>query len=364
MRKPTIKSIEIKAANIPLNNPVIARIGTFSHWAFMTIEIKCSDNTTGKGYIGPYLIQYAPAIAMTMRELFKQFEGREIAPYQFFNEGMKSLSLLGRSGIALYALAGLDIAFWDAEAKVAGVPLCVHLGGSISPVKSYNSNGLWLKEPESLYDETLSLLNNGGFEIVKVRLGRPSLSEDLKAVENVRKALGAERLLLSDFNQGLSLPDAIMRLKGLDNEGLYWFEEPVVYHDFDAYKELRRRMNTPIMMGENFHGPDNAMRAMKDQICDFIMPDLMRIGGVSGWVKTASIAESFGIQVSTHLFPEVSSHLMRVTPTAHLLEWTDWAELILVEPYKIEKGHIVIPEVPGTGIEFKKEVLEKYKVEC
>ena len=103
---------------------------------------------------------------------------------------------------------------------------------------------------------------------------------------------------------------------------------------------------------------------MKDQICDFIMPDLMRIGGVSGWIKTASIAESFGIQVSTHLFPEVSSHLMRVTPTAHLLEWTDWAELFLVDPYKIENGHIVIPEVPGTGIEFKGEILEKYKVTC
>ena len=84
--------------------------------------------------------------------------------------------------------------------------------------------------------------------------------------------MGTERLLLSDFNQGLTLPDAIMRLNGLDNQGLYWFEEPVVYHDFDAYKELKRKINTPIMMGENFHGPDDAMRAMKDQICDFIMP--------------------------------------------------------------------------------------------
>jgi len=170
MSKPIIKSIEVKSANIPLNNPVIARIGTFPNWAFMTIEIECSDSTIGKAYIGPYLIQYTPAIAMTMKELFKQYEGREIAPYQFFNEGMKSLSLLGRSGIAIYALAGLDIAFWDADAKIAGLPLCVHLGGSLAPVKSYNSNGLWLKDPESLYDETLSLLDNGDFEIVKITI--------------------------------------------------------------------------------------------------------------------------------------------------------------------------------------------------
>ena len=364
MDKPIIKTLDIKAANIPLNNPVIASIGTFPNWAFMTIDIKCNDGTEGKSYIGPYLIEYTPAIASTMKQLFKKFEEREIAPYEFFNEGMNALSLLGRSGIALYALAGLDIAFWDAESKIAGVPLCVQLGGSISPVKAYNSNGLWLKDSKYLYDEAKSLLNNGGFEILKIRLGRSDLSEDLNAIENVKKALGQDKILLSDFNQILTLPDAIIRLNQLDNQGLYWFEEPIVYHDFEGYKELRKRMKTPIMIGENFHGPDDAATAMKNQICDLIMPDLMRIGGVSGWIKTASIAEGFGMQVSTHLFPEVSSHLLRVTPTAHFLEWTDWAELFLVEPYKIKDGHILIPDVPGTGIDFKYDVLEKYKYDC
>ena len=112
----------------------------------------------------------------------------------------------------------------------------------------------------------------------------------------------------------------------------------------------------------NFHGPDDAFRALENKICDFIMPDLMRIGGVSAWLKTASIAESFKISVSSHLYPEVSAHLMRVTPTANLLEWTDWANPILTEPYKVVNGYVVVPDKIGTGIDFNKKIIQKYEV--
>ena len=362
MNSPIIKSLLVKAANIPLRKTIISKIRSFDNWAIITTEITCSDGTIGKGYIGPYLADYIPAIASTMKQLFKQFVGRQIAPYQFYNEVMKSTSLMGRSGIAIYALAALDIAFWDASAKIAKQPLCVHLGGSIAPVKAYNSCGLWLNPVDTLYDETLELIENGNFNTLKIRLGREKLSDDIKAIENVKKALGNENLLLCDFNQGLSLPDAIHFLNALDNQGLYWFEEPIDYYNYDGYKELRQRMKTPIILGENFHGPDDAFRAMDQKICDFIMPDLMRISGISGWMQTASIASAYRIKMSSHLFPEVSSQLMRVTPTADLCEWTDWAEPLLKEPYAIQDGHIIIPDVPGTGIDFNEDVLEKYKI--
>ena len=362
MSSPIIKSLSVKAANIPLRKTIISKIRSFDNWAIITTEITCSDGTIGKGYIGPYLADYIPAIASTIKQLFKQFVGRQIAPYQFYNEVMNSTSLMGRSGIAIYALAALDIAFWDASAKIAKQPLCVHLGGSIAPVKAYNSCGLWLNPVDTLYDETLELIENGNFNTLKIRLGREKLSDDIKAIENVKKALGNENLLLCDFNQGLSLPDAIHFLNSLDNQGLYWFEEPIDYYNYDGYKELRQRMKTPIILGENFHGPDDAFRAMDQKICDFIMPDLMRISGVSGWMQTASIASAYRIKMSSHLFPEVSSQLMRVTPTADLCEWTDWAEPLLKEPYAIQDGHIIIPDVPGTGIDFNEDVLEKYKI--
>ena len=362
MKRPIIKLMSVKAANLPLRRKVVAKVGTFENWAVIATEITCSDGTIGKGYIGPYLADYMPAIASTMKQLFKQFEGREIAPYEFYNEIMNSTSLMGRSGIAIYALAALDISFWDASAKIANEPLCVHLGGSVSPVKAYNSCGLWLDDKEGLYDEAQSLMERGNFDILKIRLGRDKVDDDLEAIQNVKKALGNENLLLCDFNQGYSLPDAIHFLNVLDDKGLYWFEEPIDYYNYDGYKELRNRMKTPIILGENFHGPDDAFQAMDQKICDFIMPDLMRICGISGWMQTASIAAAYRIPMSSHLFPEVSAQLMRVTPTADLCEWTDWTESIIKEPYKLKDGHVIIPDVPGTGIDFKDDVLEKYKI--
>ena len=361
MKKPIVNSLSVTTVNVPLKRPIVASLGTFEKWPYMLIEITCNDGTVGKGYIGPYLINYTPAITLTMKELFKNFQNREIAPYQFYNEGMNHLSLLGRSGIALYALAGLDIALWDASSKISNEPLCVHLGGTLNNVKAYNSSGLWMDDPKILYDEALELMEEGNFDAVKLRLGRKKIDDDYKAIENVKKGIGSDSLLLSDFNQCLTLPEAIHRLRDLDDQDLYWFEEPIKYYEFDGYKQLRKRMKTPIILGENFHGYDHAFTALKNNISDFIMPDLMRIGGVSGWLKTASIAESFQISVASHLFHEVSSHLMRVTPTAGLLEWTRWSDIILEEPYDLKDGHVVIPNKIGTGIDFNKETIKKYE---
>jgi len=363
MNRPIVKSVEVKAANLPLRRPVVGKVGRFDNWAVLITEITCNDGTVGKGYIGPYLANYMPSIALTIKELFSNFVGKELAPYQFYNEIMNSTSLMGRSGIATYALAALDISFWDASAKIANQPLCEHLGGSIAPVKAYNSCGLWLDGNESLYDEAKQLMERGDFDVLKIRLGRDKLEDDFKAIEYVKKALGNENLLLCDFNQGYSLPDAIHLLNNLDDKGLYWFEEPIDFYNYDGYKELRNRMKTPIILGENFHGPDEAFRAMEAKIADFIMPDLMRICGISGWMQTASIAAAYRIKMSSHLFPEISSQLMRVTPTADFCEWTDWSEPMLVEPFKVEGGNVIIPDVPGSGVDFKYDVLEKYKVQ-
>ena len=186
MSMPTIKSLSLKAANIPLNRIVIGKVGKFENWAVIVTEITCSDGTIGKGYIGPYLANYMPAIASTIKELFKNIEGREIAPYQFYNEVMNSTSLMGRSGIAMYALAALDISLWDASSKIANEPLCVHLGGSIEPVKAYNSCGLWLdNNKDESFEEAQKLMERGGFDILKIRLGITNNDEDLYAIESV-----------------------------------------------------------------------------------------------------------------------------------------------------------------------------------
>jgi mandelate racemase len=228
-------------------------------------------------------------------------------------------------------------------------------------VPAYNSNGLWLTDVPTHAAEARELVAEGSFTGLKLRLGRDRLDDDLTAIREVRDAAGSDIKLMVDFNQGLSLGDAIRRCHALDHQGLYWFEEPIAYDNLAGYAQLAAQLNTPVQLGENFYGPREMYKAVCAGAGEYMMPDLMRIGGVSGWLRSVPIAAAAGIQVSTHLYPEVAAHLMRVTETAHWLEWQDWANPILKEPFAVKDGTIVIPEVPGIGIEWDEQAVARYR---
>ena len=166
-----------------------------------------------------------------------------------------------------------------------------------------------------------------------------------------------------DFNQGLSFGDALHRCQALDDQGLFWFEEPIQYDNLAGAAELARRLKTPLQLGENFYGPRDLALAIQAGACRYVMPDLMRIGGVTGWQRAAAIAGAAGIEMSSHLYPELSAHLLRVTESAHWLEWQDWANPILAEPFALEAGHIVIPEVAGSGIAWDEQAVAQYRLD-
>jgi mandelate racemase len=241
------------------------------------------------------------------------------------------------------------------------VPLAVHLGGSVGPVPAYNSNGLWLLDPLQLGDETRQLAEEGGFTGFKLRLGRERLGDDLAAIQAVRDAAGDEVKLMVDFNQGLTPGDALRRCHELDDQALFWFEEPIAYDDLTGYAKLARELRTPLQIGENFYGPRSLYEAIRLQACDFAMPDLMRIGGVTGWLRAAAIADAAGVPLSTHLYPEIAAHLMRVTPTAHWLEWQDWSHPILAKPFPVRDGHVHIPDRPGNGLVWDEAAVRHYR---
>jgi mandelate racemase len=244
------------------------------------------------------------------------------------------------------------MAAWETLAKAANLPLCVLLGGSLGPVKSYNSNGLWLKEPAAVAAEALELRDEGGFTGLKLRLGRDHIRDDVMTIETVRKAVGDDMQLMADFNQGLDFAEAIQRCHMIDDLGLAWIEEPIVYDNLDGYMRLAAEIDTPIQIGENFYGPRELHKALQKNACDLVMPDFMRIGGVTGWLRAAAIAGTAGVPMSSHLYPEVAAHMMRVTETAHWLEWQDWAVPVLQRPYEIKEGHLQIPDTPGVGLEW------------
>lgn len=270
---------------------------------------------------------------------------------------------LARSEKALQLVpAEVRAACWDASAIAAGLPLVRMLGGVPKPVPAYNSNGLGLMAPEAAADEAEALLE-GGFRAIKLRLGYPSLDADLAAVRAVRRRVPGNILLMVDFNQALTVAEAIRRGLALEGEGIYWIEEPIRHDDYPGNAEVAAALATPVQIGENFSGPQAMAAALGAKACDYVMPDLERIGGVSGWQQAAALAAAAGIEMSSHLFPEISSHLLAATPTAHWLEYVDWANPILREPVRIVDGAAVVPDRPGSGLEWDEDAVERYRIE-
>jgi mandelate racemase len=292
-----------------------------------------------------------------LHDLGDMLKGRPISPVDLYALGRRSLHFVGYEGLSMIAVSGLDMAAWDALAKAAGLPLCALLGGSVGPVPAYNSNGLWLKEPAAVAAEALELRDEGGFSGLKLRLGRDDPQDDLATIAAVREAVGRSMQLMVDFNQGLQLAEALRRCHMIDDQDLAWIEEPIVYDNLDGCAQLAAELRTPLQIGENFYGPRELMKALQRKACDLVMPDFMRIGGVTGWLRAAAIAGTAGVPISTHLYPEVGAHAMRVSESAHWLEWQDWADPILRQPYLIKDGMLHIPNVPGVGLEWDEQAV-------
>ena len=357
--KLTFRSLEARAVSVPLRRPVVSKVGHFNEWPLILIDLYTNEGIVGRSYLEPYLRNAARSIIPILENLGASWTGKALAPLHQFEMNRRSLNLLGYEGIAMIAVAGLDMAIWDALAKAAGLPLAVLLGGTLEPVPAYNSNGLWLIDVPRLAQEASELAAEGAFKGLKLRLGRDRLADDLAAINEVRNGAGADIKLMVDFNQGQSFGDALMRCHALDDQGLYWFEEPVTYDNLSGCAQLTRELKTPVQLGENFYGPRALHDAIRMQACDYVMPDLMRIGGVSGWLRAAPIAAAAGMQVSTHLYPEVAAHLLRVTETAHWLEWQDWADPILKAPFPVKDGCVHIPDLPGAGIEWDEGAVQR-----
>ena len=361
--KLTFRSVDVRAVLIPLRRPVTSKVGSFDQWPVILIDLHTEEGVTGRSYLEPYLKDSVRYIMPAIRDLAAARKGNPIRPLDDFQKSHRSLNLVGYEGISMIAVSGLDMASWDALAKAASMPLAVLLGGSLAPVRAYNSNALWLTDPSGLAAEAAALVAEGGFTGLKLRLGRDQLADDLAAITAVRAGAGEAIKLMVDFNQGLTLGDALHRCHALDRQGLYWMEEPITYNNLAGYAQLTRELATPVQLGENFYGPRAAWQAIQAGAGDYIMPDLMRIGGVSGWLRTAALAGAAGIEMSSHLYPEFSAHLLRVTETAHWLEWQDWADPILAAPFPVKDGWTSIPDRPGAGIDWNESAVARFRYE-
>jgi mandelate racemase len=357
----TIRSIRAVAVEVPMRHVLGTSQATVRAAPLVLVDVETEEGVTGRAYLFCYVPAAAAAIKSLLEEVERVVKGATVAPIDLWAKLAKRFTLIGVQGIVRMAMAGFDVACWDALAIAAGQPLATLLGGSVRPIRAYNSNGLGLMEIPALEREAVELLE-GGFKGIKLRLGHPTLTADMKAVRAVRRQLPSGVELMVDYNQALTVADALERGRALEAEGVYWLEEPIRHDDYRGAAELARALAVPIQLGENFSQPLAMEEALVTGACDYVMPDLERIGGVTGWMRAAAIAQAHGKEMSSHLFPEVSAHLLAVTPTAHWLEYVDWAAPILEEPISIVEGFAKAPERPGNGLAWDAAAVERYRM--
>jgi mandelate racemase len=348
MTIPAISEVRVRAVDAPIDPPLRNSLNTIPRAPLVIVDVRAADGAAGSAYVFPYTPAALGPTASLARSLGAALVGRPLAPATLWRELHDAQRILGAEGLVQIALSALDMAIWDALSARAGLRLCEMLGAEARPVPIYASLRGW--GAAMLAEEAGSAVATLGARAVKFKLGQKRLEDDLDTVRAVRAAVGPEVGILVDYNQALSLPEAERRGRALQELDVRWLEEPLPVQDDAGLAELARRLDVPVQGGENWWGPAGMHRALTAGAVDLCMPDAMKIGGVTGWMRAAAMAAAHRVPMSSHIFVEASVHLLNATPSAHLLEHLDIAGPLLAEPLAVRDGLALVPDRPGMGL--------------
>jgi mandelate racemase len=354
----TIRSVTARAVDAPISRPVKNAFGVIRSAPLVLIDNATDQGITGRSYIFGYAKLTLKPLVQLISEIGSDLAGKAIAPFDLMALMDAKFRLLGWQGLVGMAVSGLDMAFWDALGRAAGQPLATLLGGSPRPIRAYDSYGA----VDPVADEKdLRRSLEQGFRGIKIKGGDGDLANDERVVKAVRGLIGPEVALMLDFNQSLDPTEASRRIERLAPYDLHWIEEPVPAENLQGHALVRATSAISIQSGENWWFPRGFAEAIAAGASDFIMPDLMKVGGVTGWLRVAAQAEAASIPMSSHLFAEASAHMLAVTPTAHWLEVLDLARAILAEPIEIVDGTLT-GRGHGLGLSWDEAAVAKYLV--
>jgi mandelate racemase len=352
-----IECLRARAVCVPMIHPHQTASGTVGESPLVLIDVVTDQGAAGHSIVFTYTAAALKPTAELVQNLASLVEGEELAPAAIAEKLARRFRLLGTQGLVGMALAGIDMALWDALARVHNVSLVSLLGGSARPVPAYGAVG---------YDGEIESARvaedwvRQGFTGIKAKIGYPTVAEDLAVIRAIRSATGKDMAIMVDYNQSLTPSEAVERLRQVEDEGLTWIEEPTLAHDYQGHARIAREIRTPIQCGENWWGVRDMQHAIEAGASDYMMPDVMKIGGVTGWMRAAALGEAHGIRLSSHLWPEISAQLLSVTPTAHWLEYANWWNAVLKEPLSVEKGMARTEGAVGTGIEWEEEAVSRF----
>jgi mandelate racemase len=355
--QPRIKNFQVRAVRVLMEQPHRTASGTVDESPLVLTDVFTDAGTVGHSITFTYTAAALKPTAELIRNLAALVEGEPLAPVEIADRFARRFRLLGMQGLVGMAVAGIDMGLWDAMARTHDTSIVRLLGGIPKPIPAYGAVG-YDGVAESAHGA--GIWAKRGFRGVKVKIGYPTVAEDLAVLRAIRKEIGSEMAIMADYNQSLTPPAAVEQLRALHDEGLTWVEEPVLAHDYDGHALVTREIKTPIQCGENWWGPHDVRQAIAARASDNMMPDVMKIGGVTGWVRAAALAEAHSIPISNRLWPELSAQLMCATPTAHYLEYADWWNAIVAEPLEVQAGMANVEGASGGGEEWNETAIARF----
>jgi mandelate racemase len=352
----TIRGMTVRAVDVPLARPLRTAVGAIPSAPLLLIDVQMEQEVVGRAYIFAYTKTVLPALARLAEAVASELAGQAAAPAVRMQAFERRFRLLGRQGLLGMLLAGIDMALWDALARAADCPLVQLLGGAPTALPAYDSFGI--VDP-SVDERAIRQSLDRGFRAIKIKLGDGDLEKDAATVAAVRAMIGPDIALMVDYNQSLDVPEACRRIARLAAYDIAWVEEPVPAEDIHGHARVRAESPVPVQTGENWWFPRDMANAIAAGASDYAMLDVMKIGGVTGWLRAAGQAEAASLPVSSHVFVEASAHLLPVTPTAHWLEYLDKAGPVLAKAPAVVGGRVTATG-PGLGMTWDERAVARF----
>lgn len=357
---PKITRVEVFQVNL---EPTIVRsdaIQAVTHQETPMVRIFCDDGSEGTGYSYTIGNGGSSVIALLRDHLAPRLIGKdaemveEIWKDLFFNTHALSVG-----AITSIALCVIDVALWDRRSRAAGLPLHVMAGGAQRRIPVYDTDGGWLHFKVNELVKNAEAAKARGFRALKIKIGKPHVSEDVARLSAVRKVVGSDFDIMTDANQGFTVSEAIRRARHYEALDIAWFEEPLPAEDLNGHVLLSQSTSVPIAIGESLYHLAHFREYLQRGACSIIQADVGRVGGVTPWLKIAHLAESFNVQVCPHYLMELHLPLVCAVPNATWLEHIPWLELITKSRVTFKNGYAIPSSQPGLGIEWDWKAIER-----
>jgi L-alanine-DL-glutamate epimerase-like enolase superfamily enzyme len=359
-----ITHVTTRILSTPADNPLVVGLPAPTDTReFVTLELGTDQGITGLGltFFGGAL---TPALKVAVDTLARLVVGDDPTETEAIASKLRrAAGNSGPGGIFTLALSAIDVACWDVKGKALGQSVCGLLGGLRKRVPTYASGALMRPHPVDYLAKAGPRLVDMGFRQMKMQCGsEPTVSASVERVRVMREAIGPDVDLMCDINQLWSVNQAIEVGRRIEPYHLFWLEDPVAHDDFPGLARVADALTAPIAAGEYHYGLVPFRHMLETRSIDIVMIDLLRVGGITQWMKVAGMAEAFNVPVVSHLVPEIHVHLIAAVPNGLTVEYMPWTKRLFEETPAIEKGQLVVPDKPGLGLAFDQAGIKRYQV--